>query len=136
MAEHDLDTWPDGLRRIADVIGPELALRLAEHDGGLDKVYVPRSPRANHPWMELLGEQALAKLARALGGDRIDIPRGTHIALKKRRIIDLAASGISHRQIAREVRVGERYVRRVLAAGDVPVVKRGKPEDPRQLKMF
>jgi hypothetical protein len=136
MSDPTLDTWPDALRRIAEVIGPELALRLAEHDGGLDKVYVPRSPKPSHPWAELLGADALGKLARAFGGERIDIPRGTHIALRKRRIIELATSGMSRRQIARAVGVGERYVRKVLAGGETTIATRSRCEDPRQLKMF
>lgn len=136
MADTNLDTWPDALRRIAEVIGADAALKLASVDGGLDKVYVPREARESHRWASVLGMEAFAKLARAFGGERIDIPRGAHINLKKRRIIELAETGMAHRQIAREVGTGERYVRDVLSGGDYPAARARGGADPRQLKMF
>lgn len=109
------ETWPRGLEEIADIIGPELTLRLAEAHGGVDKFYIPRSVATNHPWAETIGAEAWGKLCRAIGGQRINLPRGEHLALKKLQILELAEStDLSHRAIALRVRATEAYVRMVL----------------------
>lgn len=129
MSDYDLDAWPDTLRELADIIGPETALRLAYHYGGLERVYIPREPTANHPWTQILSPTQWQKVVHAWGGQRIDLPRGTYIQVAKRQIIALAEQGVSHRQISLRVRISERHVRRVLQG------LRFEAVDPRQTKL-
>jgi len=105
---------PDGLEPIAKVIGTEATLRLADRCGG-SQLYVPRDARKTHPWAQALDEELWKKFCAAFGGQRIDLPRGTFITLKKVAILELAAQGLGTRQIAQRVRCTERYVKRVRA---------------------
>lgn len=110
----DRSSWPDVLRRIAELVGDELALELAAREGGLDNFYIPRVADPTHPWAEIVGAEAWAKIVGEYGGERISLPRGMYRDLKKVAILELGEQGLSHREIARRVRVGERYVRRVM----------------------
>lgn len=114
-ADWNVETWPAGLEAIAEVIGPELTLRLADRFGGVEHFYVPKSPTTGHPWAAVIGEPAWEQLCRAMGGQRINLPRGQFVQLKKRLILELAETeGLSHRAIALRTRSTEGYVRGVL----------------------
>lgn len=127
--EHDFDAWPDTLRELASLIGPETTLRLASRFGGLERVYVPKEATDNHPWTQVLSPVQWQKVITAWGGQRIDLPRGTYVTLAKRQILALAEQGIPHRQIAQRVHTTERHVRRVLQGLHITAV------DPRQTKL-
>lgn len=121
--------WPNLLKQIAELIGAELALKLSYECGGLDSLYIPHKANAAHPWAKAVGEPAFARLCKALGGERVSLPRGMYVKLQKRRIIELAEGGASTRSIALACHVTERYVRRVL-------VGLSRAPDPRQMKLF
>ena len=106
----DIHSWPIGLRRLAEVIGPAAAVRLAEALGGAENVYIPKKARIDHPITAIIGLDRMEALCAEIGGSPIDIPRGTFRDLKKIKIMD--ASG-SHRAVALRLRVTQRYVRRV-----------------------
>lgn len=122
--------WPEMLRRVRDLIGTELALKLANDCGGLERLHIPRTPQPTHPWLRSVGREAFCKLAQAFGDQRVSLPRGAYLTLQKRRILELHEQGMAHQEIALTCRVGERYVRRVLA-----LVGRRRA-DPRQMKLF
>lgn len=130
--EHD--AWgTETLRRLAELIGRELTLKLVYECGGIG-IYIPREPRASHAWARSIGPEAWAKVVAAFGGDRIDLPVGRYMyRLAKQEIIELAEQGISHREIASRVRTSERYVRRVLHDLDIP--KPSVRVDERQTKL-
>lgn len=108
----DLRTWPIGLRRLAEIIGPAAAVRLAEIYGGTDSNHVPKKARRDHPWVQVIGLDKMELLCKAIGPSKIDIPRGTFRDLKKARII---GSDGSSREIALRIGCTERYVRMVRA---------------------
>lgn len=69
---------PRSVQQIADVIGRELALLLVGqlprayspcHPSGQVILYVPRTLRADHPLVSLLGWHPAMKLVRAFGGE-------------------------------------------------------------------
>jgi len=103
-------SWPVGLRRLAIVIGPAAAVKLAEVLGGTENIYIPKTARIDHLLTSVIGLDRLEDLCSAFGGERIEIPRGTFKDLKKAQIID--AEG-SNRDVALRLRVTQRYVRRV-----------------------
>jgi hypothetical protein len=119
--------WPDSLVAIARVAGSEAALQLCDHSGGLSRIYVPKKPRVDHPWAQLIGLEAHAAICKEFGGQQIELPRFRYRGLKKKAILELCDTGISNREIARRTRSTERYVTQVLA--DVRNSKR-------QLKLF
>jgi hypothetical protein len=126
---------PDGLQRIADLVGLEKAMYLASKQGGLTNVYIPQSPNTQHAWRALLGDDAWKKVCQAFGGQRIHLPLGSHADLKKVAILDLAEQGLNNRQIALQLRVSERYVYQLRSSIGTPS-RRGPSIDPRQLGLF
>lgn len=127
----DLAQWPNTLRDLALLVGRDATLRLAHVCGGLDRVYIPRVPTSSHAWKSVLGDEAWSRVVDAYGGQRLDLPRGCFLNVRKREIITLAEQGVPHRQIALQVHVTERYVRGVLQGMQI---RRG--EDPRQCRLF
>lgn len=125
----DVADWPEALLRLEAVIGRDKTIELADAFGGLDRIYIPREPTEAHLWRRVLGDELWRAVVAAFGGERIDLPRGVFLQLRKRQILDLAAEGVPHRQIVLRVRCTERYVRRVLEG--MP-----EPADPRQGKLF
>lgn len=121
--------WPQVLKQIAELVGGELALRLAFDCGGLDSLYIPHRANATHPWAQSIGPEPFARLCKAFGGERVSLPRGAYVRLQKRCIIEMAQTGATTRAIALQCHVTERYVRRIMMG-----LSRGP--DPRQLKLF
>lgn len=103
-------SWPVGLRRLAEVIGPAAAVRLADAFGGAEKIYIPKKARIDHEFTAVIGLDRLEALCAEFGGQRIDIPRGAFKDLKKTQIMD--AEG-SNREVALRLGVTQRYVRQV-----------------------
>lgn len=123
----DRSLWPDSLCALADAIGASAALTLCEHFGGTRAWYVARTPKPTHAWAQLIGVEAYGKLCREFGGQKIDIPRFAFRQLKKQAILELAATKLSKRQIALQVRCTEGYVQTVLS---------GIAREHRQLDLF
>lgn len=131
-AAEDWSAWPVRLREIAQVIGRDLALKLAAECGGI-VTYIPNRVHAEHAWCKAVGEVAFAQLVDAYGGQRIDLPLGSHInrVVLKTEIIELAEQGLSVRAIAVRLRTTMRHVRRVLEGLSIP-----RAPDPKQMKLF
>lgn len=106
------------LRDLAELVGPELALQLAAERGGQIRTYIPRATTTSHPWRAILGDDAWQRVVTAYGGERIDLPRGSYLELRKTQIIELAQAGVARREIARRVHVTERWVHYVLKGLD------------------
>jgi hypothetical protein len=98
------------LRRLAEIIGPAGALKLREQFGGQEDFYIPKTPRITHEFTPVIGLDKLELLCAEFGGQRIDIPRGAYMHLKKALIADM---GGSNRAVAHAVGATQRYVRRV-----------------------
>lgn len=104
-------SWPIGLHRLAEVIGPASTVRLAEVYGGI-RIYVRATPTVKDPIVQVIGIDKARLLAAEYGGRNLEIPRGAHKDLKKARIID--ATGPS-RSVAQELGCTHRYVNKVRA---------------------
>lgn len=114
----DFSTWPDALRALAEIIGPERALELARTRGGVD-IYIPYKATPKHPWGRFLTADEWERVRKAFGGTRFTLPRGTNVRLRKRLVFELAEQGLSHGQIAIQAGVTARYVRRLINGGKV-----------------
>ena len=104
------------LQEIADVIGAEAAVRLAQVYGGQERVYVPRTPRRDHPMVNVVGWEAFVKLCERYARERIVIPRNAVADSLKQRILELDGQA-NRMEIARQLGCTERYVRMVLNDG-------------------
>ena len=99
------------MQELLSAIGQEATVKLVSNFGGL-RLYVPQSPRPADAIARCVGFSNALKLARLWGGDRMDVPRP---ALRRARILDLRASGMSVEAIAREMQCTTRRVYQVLA---------------------
>ena len=112
-------TWPVGLRRLAEVIGPAAAVRMADVLGGIENVYIPKKARIDHEITAIIGIDRMENLCAEFGGSQIDIPRGAFKDLKKTQIMD--AKG-SNREVAlRLVVLSGMSVKFVLKSGRKPI---------------
>lgn len=112
MTEDATHSWPIGLRRLAEVIGPAAAVRLADAYGGVEDLRIPKTARPDHDLAKVLTRDEFEALCAAYGGERLDIPKGVYKDLKKTAIMDAAGS---NREVALRLKVTQRYVRRVRA---------------------
>lgn len=96
---------------LAPVIGAEAARALMAGLAGR-MIYVPRAVGPNHPIAVAIGPDKAAIFCDYYFGQRIDFPVAP---ARRRRILDLAAGGMSIPQIATQLLVSERFVYKVLA---------------------
>jgi Mor family transcriptional regulator len=116
-----LEATGDNLRRI---LGDEGARKLAAAFGGR-RLYVPRDPGEHHPISVALGREGAARLAGAFHGVGIDIPM---LPATRAEVRALDAAGCTRADIARRLRITERWVYKILSEDE--------PARPRQGALF
>lgn len=109
---------------LAAVIGAEATRKLMAAFAGRE-IWVPKKASGHHPIAVAIGEEKAALLCEYYIDVRLDFPVSP---AKRRRILDLAASGRSNGLIAAELLVTERFVRKVLAES--------RKADTRQRSLF
>ncbi len=105
------------IKRIAAVVGNELALKLARDFGGT-RLYLALDPDAESPLALSVGVQAARAIGKRFGGDEIEIPMFKSRAQRRRdreMILKLRGRHRSIAAIARMVGCSERSVYRILA---------------------
>ena len=113
------------------VIGEEAALALAAAFGG-EQLYVPAAPGADHPISRAIGPAAAAELARHYHLTHIAVPLG---AMRRARVLALAAAGLKPAAIQRETRFSRNFVYKVLAEARDGTAPAGRRDD-RQIDLF
>lgn len=109
---------------LAAVIGAEPARMLMSALAGRE-IYVPREASGHHPIAVAIGDDKARLFCEYWHGTRLEFPV---TPAKRRRILDLSASGRSNGMIAAELMVSERFVRKVLAES--------RAADSRQHRLF
>lgn len=99
---------------LIDLIGEDVARRLCAVHGGVP-IYVPRRAAPGGKLERIVGLRALAELAAKYGGAYIAVPNGRKAERYKARVIALIDKGRPLRDIALELGLTERYVRRLAA---------------------
>lgn len=117
---------PESLVDVAEALGMGVALKIMEHYGGLE-VKFPRVPPIDHPVIKALGETDGYALCEMLSGISIYIPHGKPRQSARAQAIALDARGFTRAEIAKELGISQRHVRRVI---NTPV------DDPAQLSLF
>ena len=87
---------PRGLAEIAEIVGREAALDLAQHMGGRS-IHVPRPEniRSTHDLAVAMGMEAAKAVAERFQGENRNVPMA-----KRALVFRLAAKGLTARQIA------------------------------------
>ncbi len=108
-----LDPDAPAVDNVARLIGAGPTARLISTFGG-GRVYVAKNPGPADPVANVIGGEAAALLGSVFGGERIWFPNDAG-HLTRRRIVLMRQRGSSISRIARELRLSERYVYKVLA---------------------
>ncbi len=98
------------LDEIAEVIGEEAALKLAEEFVG-ERLYIPRSPETDPRIVEAIGNELAGRLCDTFFRITISIPIRL---VNARRVAEMVRQGKSKREIGRALRITERQVYRIL----------------------
>jgi Mor transcription activator family protein len=112
-ARRRLDPNAPLVDNVARVIGAGATARLISTFGG-GRVYIARNPGERDAVARVIGDKAASDLSAVFGGERIWFPNGAG-HLTRRRISMMRQRGSSVARIARELRLSERYVYKVLA---------------------
>ena len=107
---------------IEHIAGREGARRIIDRKGGIT-VYIPKTCGDDHWLAQCVGTGIALEIGRALGAARVDVPT-RRIEKRNDAIKTLRAEGKSGREIARELGINERTVRRhVPAAKEIARIK-------------
>ena len=108
---------PGVLAFIADEVSFELAVRLAELKGGRE-IYIPKNPGPETSLAKLVGLENAQRLFKLLGSGKLLVPAGNIGGQtgRRQRVAMLLDQGISHSEIAAQVDVHLRTVKRVAAS--------------------
>jgi Mor transcription activator family len=108
-----LDPNAPAVENIARVIGAGATARLISTFGG-GRVYIAKRPGPTDALARVIGDEAANLLGDIFGGERIWFPNDAGHQTR-RRISLMRGRGSSVSRIARELRLSERYVYKVLA---------------------
>lgn len=123
---NDFSQLPGSVRDIAETLGLDVVIRLVDHFGGCE-IYIPDQIKPDHPLMAL-GETAARALVEYCPRDRINVPKSLNPKPTASTIEDLENRGLTRNQIARELNITQRHVRRVANGEDT--------SDPNQINLF
>ncbi|KMK68566.1 helix-turn-helix domain-containing protein [Puniceibacterium sp. IMCC21224] len=121
-----LEDIPRSLIDVAETLGMPLALELMSHFGG-QQLDFPKAPKPDHKILVAIGEERGRALCQFLRGEKIYIPhaRSQSVPLQ---IAELSGAGLTRNEIAQQLGISERHVRRV--------ANRKGRSDRRQLSFF
>ena len=100
---------------LAALIGADAARTLCRLYGGVSQ-HIPYAAAPDHPWSRVIGMAAMRAVCAAHGGTSIVPPNGRQPEPHKQAIVKMLAAGHSHRAIALELGVTERWVQMVANA--------------------
>ena len=113
---------PPVLQQIAEIAGPEAAVRVARELGGR-RIYVAPRPGPRNPLTRLLGKPIATAIAHALGSGDLEVPSARPL-LNWYAARHLRRAGWTTRMIAKSLNLTERRIRQLDAGiepGHLPV---------------
>lgn len=110
---------PKLLQDFVRIIGIEATMLLVERFGGL-RIYVPKNPRPDHTFAQLIGYDNLVKLSHVYGlENHFELPKAMRALLAIRNAKIRSEYGTkSIRQLAAEHRLTERHITRIVGLDD------------------
>ena len=106
-----LTKMPKSVAEMTDVLGLRLVVKLVEHFGGVE-LKIPRTLHEGHPLM-ILGQEDAGALCEYAGSDTILVPVSLMTGQRGELIAKLEKMGFTRWQIAREIGICQRHVRRL-----------------------
>jgi Homeodomain-like domain len=106
-----IDDLPKSLLELADILGIRIALKLVSEFGGCD-VKFPKTLPANHVLIEVLGEEDALAVCGYMDGGTAYIPHA-RTGSTRREILNLEKRGLNRPDIARQLGLSSRHVRRL-----------------------
>lgn len=110
-----IDYLPESMRDIVRVVGIDAAITIVQERGGIC-MYIPATASPDHWLANAIGMEAFTKLVEYAPGWEPKIPlcKEALIAIKEREILKKAQSGKSQAELAREYKMTERGIRKLL----------------------
>tara|TARA_R110000744_G_scaffold78295_10_gene154359 strand:+ start:2101 stop:2499 length:399 start_codon:yes stop_codon:yes gene_type:complete len=121
-----MDDVPASLVDIAETFGFPVVLKLIQHFGGTELKF-PKKPGDDHPVVKALGPELGPAVSHFLTGVTIYIPHARTSSARKD-ILNLEKKGLTRSEIARELKISQRHVRRMANS-------KGR-KNPNQIEMF
>lgn len=122
---------PESLRVKAKRIGLAASIKLVDHFGGINQLYIPERMTRDHVIARMIGYEAACILSEDYGGDYIDVPRCVK-ALRMIRDDEIwqrcKQGGETPRNVCRDYNLTERQV--------WIIIGRNEPDDDRQAELF
>lgn len=106
---------PPVLQQIAEIAGPEAAVRVARELGGR-RIYLAPRPGPRNPLTRVLGKPLATAIAETLGSGDLEVPSARPL-LNWYAARQLRREGWTTRQIARHLNLTERRIRQLV--GDI-----------------
>lgn len=108
-----IDALPKSLADVAERCGMETAVALVQHFGG-GRVWIPQTWRKDHP-LNIIGEDRAKELCSFVGPQILDVPKNLLTPeARYKLILDLGGQGTIQRDIARQLGLTARTIRRDL----------------------
>jgi hypothetical protein len=124
--DYDTASLPSSVQDIAETLGLAIVINLVEHFAGVE-LRIPHKLKPDHKLMALGKDQAEA-LCDFCPEDTILVPISLTKRNLHREVTALQGRGMKRWEIARELNVTQRHVRRI--------ANKEPPPDDRQLDMF
>lgn len=107
---------PPKLLEIADVVGLEAAIRLAEHWPGI-RLFVPQRMHLEHPIALAIGVRSAECLSATYGGETVCVPKAQRYlrAIRNAEIVRRYQAGESAAALAREYGIHENHIYALVA---------------------
>ncbi|MBF0383096.1 MAG: hypothetical protein HQL69_18905 [Magnetococcales bacterium] len=111
-----INDLPKSMQTIASLTSVDAALNLAKKFGGLGLVYIPMRMKDSHHLVDVIGNDATEILISELKGERLDIPKLSHLKRKFRnsQIILDHDKGLSVKELVVKYDLCARQIYRVL----------------------
>ena len=130
-----IDDLPASLRDMAETFGFEVTWRFMQEFGGTE-LRLPEEPKADHPVLQVFGEDLGKQICFYHARIDIYVPRGAEIdrirrsQQKRDTALKMAQEGHELNEIAKVLEVSRRQIRNYLGGTQLPA-----PVDPNQLTL-
>lgn len=114
----DIESLPNSIRDIAETLGMTIVFKLVEHFAGVE-LRIPHTLKPDHKLM-VLGKDHAEALCAFCPEDTILVPMSLDRKRIARQVKALEGKGLKRWEIARELGITQRHVRRLANSGSVP----------------